>query len=79
MASKCGFAHLFLDLADYHKNCRCKATMSCFLSEDARAQNRINKEIEKQLTRDKKDSNKEIKLLLLGKLPCLMLFGAKPQ
>lgn len=40
--------------------------MSCFLSEDARAQNRINKEIEKQLTRDKKDSNKEIKLLLLG-------------
>lgn len=45
--------------------------MSCFLSEEARAQSRINKEIERQLTRDKKEANKEIKLLLLGKLiPC---------
>lgn len=41
--------------------------MSCLLSEDARAQSRINKEIERQLTRDKKDADKEIKLLLLGK------------
>ncbi len=40
--------------------------MSCLLSEEARAQNRINKEIERQLTRDKKEANKEIKLLLLG-------------
>ena len=42
--------------------------MSCFLSEEVRAQNRINKEIERQLTRDRKEANKEIKLLLLGKL-----------
>ena len=42
-------------------------SMSCFLSEEARAQVRINKEIERQLTRDKKEANKEIKLLLLGK------------
>ena len=41
--------------------------MSCLLSEEARTQNRINKEIERQLTRDKKEANKEIKLLLLGK------------
>ena len=40
--------------------------MSCLLSEEVRAQNRINKEIERQLTRDKKEANKEIKLLLLG-------------
>ena len=41
-------------------------TMSCLLSEEVRAQNRINKEIERQLTKDKKEANKEIKLLLLG-------------
>lgn len=41
--------------------------MSCLMSEEARAQNRINKEIERQLTKDKKEANKEIKLLLLGK------------
>lgn len=42
--------------------------MSCFVSEDERTQQRINKEIERQLTRDKKEARKEIKLLLLGKL-----------
>lgn len=47
---------------------QCCLRMSCFLSEEARSQNRINKEIERQLTRDKKESNKEIKLLLLGKV-----------
>ena len=41
--------------------------MSCFVTEEMRLQNRLNKEIERQLTRDKKEANKEIKLLLLGK------------
>jgi len=41
--------------------------MSCFVSEEEKLQQRINKEIERQLTRDKKEANKEIKLLLLGK------------
>ena len=43
---------------------------SCFLSEEARAQARINKEIERQLTRDRKEASKEIKLLLLGEYQC---------
>ena len=40
--------------------------MACLLSEEQRAQNRINKEIEKQLKKDKKEQGREIKLLLLG-------------
>lgn len=40
--------------------------MSCFLSEDVRAQSRINKEIERQLAKDFKEQRREIKLLLLG-------------
>ncbi|KAF5397188.1 Guanine nucleotide-binding protein G(Q) subunit alpha, partial [Paragonimus heterotremus] len=35
-------------------------------SEEYKEQNRINKEIEKQLKRDKKDARREFKLLLLG-------------
>ena len=42
--------------------------MACFLSEEQRAQNRINKEIEKQLKKDRKDQGREIKLLLLGEI-----------
>ncbi len=42
--------------------------MSCFVSEEEKLQLRINREIERQLTRDRKEANKEIKLLLLGKL-----------
>lgn len=42
--------------------------MACFLSEEQRAQNRINKEIEKQLKKDRKEQSREIKLLLLGKI-----------
>ncbi len=50
--------------------------MSCIgLSEDARIQSRINKEIEKQLIRDKKEANKEIKLLLLGECGCCICFA----
>ncbi len=41
--------------------------MSCFLSEDARIQKRINDDIEKQIVKDKKTMKKELKLLLLGK------------
>lgn len=41
--------------------------MSCFLSEEVRIQRRINKEIDRQLLRDKKDMKRELKLLLLGK------------
>ena len=40
--------------------------MSCCRSEEYKEQNRINKEIEKQLKRDKKDARRELKLLLLG-------------
>ena len=42
--------------------------MACFLSEEQRAQNRINKEIEKQLKKDRKEQGREIKLLLLGEI-----------
>lgn len=42
--------------------------MSCCRSEEYKEQNRINKEIEKQLKRDKKDARRELKLLLLGML-----------
>ena len=38
----------------------------CCLSEEAREAHRINQEIEKQLKKDKKDSRRELKLLLLG-------------
>jgi len=38
----------------------------CCLSEEAQEQKRINQEIEKQLRKDKKDSRRELKLLLLG-------------
>ncbi|XP_003382789.1 PREDICTED: guanine nucleotide-binding protein G(q) subunit alpha-like [Amphimedon queenslandica] len=40
--------------------------MSCFVSEEVRMQRRINKEIDRQLLRDKKDMKRELKLLLLG-------------
>lgn len=40
--------------------------MACFLSEEQKAQNRISKEIEKQLRKDRKEQGREIKLLLLG-------------
>ena len=42
--------------------------MACFLSEEQRAQSRINKEIEKQLKKDRKEQGREIKLLLLGEI-----------
>lgn len=38
----------------------------CCISAEARENQRINEEIEKQLRRDKKDSRRELKLLLLG-------------
>ena len=47
--------------------------MACFLSEDQRAQSRINKEIEKQLKKDRKEQGREIKLLLLGEIICVAL------
>jgi len=40
--------------------------MACCLSEEAKESKRINAEIDKQLRRDKKDSRRELKLLLLG-------------
>ena len=40
--------------------------MACCLSEEALEQKRINQEIEKQLRKDKRDSRRELKLLLLG-------------
>lgn len=38
------------------------------MSEEALEQKRINQEIEKQLRKDKRDSRRELKLLLLGAL-----------
>ncbi|XP_040177722.1 guanine nucleotide-binding protein subunit alpha-11 isoform X2 [Rana temporaria] len=40
--------------------------MACCLSEEVKESKRINAEIEKQLKKDKKDSRRELKLLLLG-------------
>ncbi|CAH8485181.1 unnamed protein product [Heterobilharzia americana] len=40
--------------------------MSCCLSEEAREQQRISREIERQLHKDKSAGRKEVKLLLLG-------------
>lgn len=40
--------------------------MACFLSDEQRTQNRINREIERQLQRDRKDLKRELKLVLLG-------------
>lgn len=42
------------------------AVGACCLSEEAKEARRINDEIERQLRRDKKESRKEFKLLLLG-------------
>lgn len=45
----------------------CFLTMAgCCISAEDRENQRINEEIEKQLRRDKKDSRRELKLLLLG-------------
>lgn len=41
----------------------------CCVSAEDRENQRINEEIEKQLRRDKKDSRRELKLLLLGEHP----------
>lgn len=38
----------------------------CCVSGEDKENQRINEEIEKQLRRDKKDSRRELKLLLLG-------------
>lgn len=50
--------------------------MSCCRSEEYKEQNRINKEIEKQLKRDKKDARRELKLLLLGMFATLLVLVA---
>lgn len=44
-----------------------ESIMACCLSEEAKEARRINDEIERQLRRDKRDSRRELKLLLLGK------------
>ena len=41
----------------------------CCSSNEDKAKKRINEEIERQLRRDKKDSRRELKLLLLGEHP----------
>jgi len=43
--------------------------MACCLSEEQKEQKRINAEIERQLKKDKRDARRELKLLLLGKMP----------
>ena len=42
--------------------------MACLKSAEQKEQDRINAEIEKQLKKDKKSSDKELKLLMLGML-----------
>ena len=42
---------------------------ACCLSPEAKEARRINDEIERQLRRDKRDSRREYKLLLLGESP----------
>ncbi|KAL8203314.1 UNVERIFIED_CONTAM: hypothetical protein K2H54_047800 [Gekko kuhli] len=42
-----------------------ESIMACCLSEEAKEARRINDEIERQLRRDKRDSRRELKLLLL--------------
>ncbi|CDQ79775.1 unnamed protein product [Oncorhynchus mykiss] len=42
-----------------------ESMMACCLSEEAKESKRINAEIDKQLRRDKRDSRRELKLLLL--------------
>ena len=42
------------------------ALCACFLDEEAKAQLRINRAIERDLDQWKKDNSKEFKLLLLG-------------
>lgn len=48
------------------RNMTLDSVMACCLSEEAKEARRINDEIERQLRRDKKDSRRELKLLLLG-------------
>lgn len=44
------------------------------MSAEDKEKQRINQEIDKQLRKDKKDSRRELKLLLLGEM-CALAFG----
>jgi len=48
--------------------------MGCCTNREAKEQKRINDEIERQLKKDKRDQRRELKLLLLGKLLCVVFF-----
>lgn len=48
---------------------RGRTMAGCCVSAEERENQRINEEIERQLRRDKKDSRRELKLLLLGEHP----------
>lgn len=54
------------------------ATMSCFMNAEEREQLQISREIQKRLDQDKKQSDKELKLLLLGKstVPAVRKYSA---
>ena len=45
--------------------------MACFQNQEQRMQYRMNKEIERQLVKDRRESKRELKLLLLGE--CVLL------
>ena len=53
--------------------------LACCQSEEAREQQRINREIDRQLKKDKRDARRELKLLLLGEhiidCCCLLQLG----
>lgn len=49
----------------------------CCMSAEDREKQRINQEIDKQLRKDKKDSRRELKLLLLGELAMKESRGAR--
>lgn len=52
------------------------ALCACFLDEEAKAQMRLNRAIERDLVQWKKDNSKEFKLLLLGGLVIVAFAGS---
>lgn len=57
---------LWYQRAHWRAGCIVWTMAGCCVSAEDRENQRINEEIEKQLRRDKKDSRRELKLLLLG-------------
>ena len=52
--------------------------MACFADDETRAAMRVNKDIEREIERWKKDQSKEYKLLLLGEPVCFVSSLVQP-